>query len=567
MTLFQNLIALNDAGIETLKKAISQQIIKDPQLDSKAVSKSLSVLDSLVILNRIYDFNETNLIIDNQDKAIVQRLIEQYFNVSTNRVFVSNHSSDALGVSLAIALENDAQTIALVDNHILNYGKTYESLIQIANYTPNLTVIFYDAEDALVKSHNLMDNIIKNVRLSSGYSTMKKDIKKVLNNKMGQPLLNTLSKVRNNLKEMMIEPTIFSQFYFNYHGAIDGHNSKELTKVFERTDTIEGANLIHLKIKANTLRKLKLPSFKTESGIPDNYMNYMDAIDKVLSDYDDITVCVNIKSSNDHMAEFVIKNPDHYYVNNGTYHSMIDFVKGLLMLDKKVVIIMSSYQYKHVISLINEQINQPHNVLFIIRDAGLNEKGDVIRQGIYDVGLSQLYTSRILMGKDIAETLGLLRQFLDGNNDLREMSFTVLRVPNKLEKEAQSIPILDQGWEYLHQPEFPKGYVISYGPTVESLKHKAFINNLDVAIINARDIFNVNMKILNDIESQGLPLYVYDLEDVHHTLYRMIRSFKPNLKLVNLSLVGTDLTLQPRDLKLRYKLNTDHVLNLIIKNG
>lgn len=567
MTLFQNLIALNDAGIETLKKAISQQIIKDPQLDSKAVSKSLSVLDSLVILNRIYDFNETNLIIDNQDKAIVQRLIEQYFNVSTNRVFVSNHSSDALGVSLAIALENDAQTIALVDNHILNYGKTYESLIQIANYTPNLTVIFYDTEDALVKSHNLMDNIIKNVRLSSGYSTMKKDIKKVLNNKMGQPLLNTLSKVRNNLKEMMIEPTIFSQFYFNYHGAIDGHNSKELTKVFERTDTIEGANLIHLKIKANTLRKLKLPSFKTESGIPDNYMNYMDAIDKVLSDYDDITVCVNIKSSNDHMAEFVIKNPDHYYVNNGTYHSMIDFVKGLLMLDKKVVIIMSSYQYKHVISLINEQINQPHNVLFIIRDAGLNENGDVIRQGIYDVGLSQLYTSRILMGKDIAETLGLLKKFLDDNHDLREMSFTVLRVPNKLEKEAQSIPILDQGWEYLHQPESPKGYVISYGPTVESLKHKAFINNLDVAIINARDIFNVNMKILNDIESQGLPLYVYDLEDVHHTLYRMIRSFKPNLKLVNLSLVGTDLTLQPRDLKLRYKLNTDHVLNLIIKNG
>ena len=567
MTLFQNLIALNDAGIETLKKAISQQIIKDPQLDSKAVSKSLSVLDSLVILNRIYDFNETNLIIDNQDKAIVQRLIEQYFNVSTNRVFVSNHSSDALGVSLAIALENDAQTIALVDNHILNYGKTYESLIQIANYTPNLTVIFYDTEDALVKSHNLMDNIIKNVRLSSGYSTMKKDIKKVLNNKIGQPLLNTLSKVRNNLKEMMIEPTIFSQFYFNYHGAIDGHNSKELTKVFERTDTIEGANLIHLKIKANTLRKLKLPSFKTESGIPDNYMNYMDAIDKVLSDYDDITVCVNIKSSNDHMAEFVIKNPDHYYVNNGTYHSMIDFVKGLLMLDKKVVIIMRSYQYKHVISLINEQINQPHNVLFIIRDAGLNEKGDVIRQGIYDVGLSQLYTSRILMGKDIAETLGLLKKFLDDNNDLREMSFTVLRVPNKLEKEAQSIPVLDQGWEYVYQPKSSKGYVISYGPTVESLKHKAFINNLDVAIINARDIFNVNMKILNDIESQGLPLYVYDLEDVHHTLYRMIRSFKPNLKLVNLSLVGTDLTLQPRDLKLRYKLNTDHVLNLIIKNG
>ena len=551
MTLFQNLIALNDAGIETLKKAISQQIIKDPQLDSKAVSKSLSVLDSLVILNRIYDFNETNLIIDNQDKAIVQRLIEQYFNVSTNRVFVSNHSSDALGVSLAIALENDAQTIALVDNHILNYGKTYESLIQIANYTPNLTVIFYDTEDALVKSYNLMDNIIK----------------KVLNNKMGQPLLNTLSKVRNNLKEMMIEPTIFSQFYFNYHGAIDGHNSKELTKVFERTDTIEGANLIHLKIKANTLRKLKLPSFKTESGIPDNYMNYMDAIDKVLSDYDDITVCVNIKSSNDHMAEFVIKNPDHYYVNNGTYHSMIDFVKGLLMLDKKVVIIMSSYQYKHVISLINEQINQPHNVLFIIRDAGLNEKGDVIRQGIYDVGLSQLYTSRILMGKDIAETLGLLKKFLDDNHDLREMSFTVLRVPNKLEKEAQSIPVLDQGWEYVYQPKSSKGYVISYGPTVESLKHKAFINNLDVAIINARDIFNVNMKILNDIESQGLPLYVYDLEDVHHTLYRMIRSFKPNLKLVNLSLVGTDLTLQPRDLKLRYKLNTDHVLNLIIKNG
>ena len=51
-----------------------------------------------------------------------------------------------------------------------------------------------------------------------------------------------------------------------------------------------------------------------EEGIPEHYLTYTQALDQKLKEFDDITVCININKSEDHMAEFAINFPDHYYV-------------------------------------------------------------------------------------------------------------------------------------------------------------------------------------------------------------------------------------------------------------
>jgi|SRR5690554_1856538 len=559
MNLTEKLKSLTESEVDALVKTISQQIIKDPSLDSKSVTKSLSVLNSMIVLNEMFDFNTVNLVIDNSEKAVVQDLIEGYFDVSLSSVFHSNHPSDTLGVGLAIALESDARTIVMVDDSILNYGKTFESLIQIVNYHPDISVIFYDSEDQLIKSHTVVDSMVKNIRMSRPYTRVKKDLKSVLSNSMGKPILDSLSKMRDGMKHVILEPNIFSQFGFNYHGEIDGQNFKSLKRIFTQLSEMQGTNLIHVNTDIRTLKKLKLPSFKTESGIPSDYVHYMDMVDEILSHYHDLHVCIDLTKNGDHLSLFQEKYPNQYFVSNGTYHSMIDTVKGLLMLDKKVVVILSSYQFKHIISLIQEQIAPSDPVLFIIKDAGLNDEGNQYQQGIYDIGLAHLYTQNILMGQNIHEAKSMIQSIL--NND--QYPYTIMRVPDTSEKYDKNIEVNIKHWELVYEPDVIDAYIIGYGPSIAQVAHKSKVNGLNVAVINASHLFYIDESLMKRIQSERKPLYVYDLEDIHHTLYRIILTITKDIQLINISIKGTDLSMTSRDLKQRYQLNTDHILNLI----
>ena len=556
MSVFNRLNELSHDEVDELVQSLSQTIIKAPHISSKTVRKSLIVLESMVALNRAYDFNEVNLIIDSQEKAIVQNLIEEAMDSQLKKVYVSNHPSDALGVALAIALETEAKTIVMVDDKILNYGKTFEALVQIANYNPNIVIVFYDVQDNLLKHKNFMDSMIKNVRLSQAYLTIKKDLKSILSNPIGRPFLDTLSKVRDGLKDFMIEPTIFSQFNFDYHGAIDGYNRKELDKIFSESFQMEGANLIHLDTSSKPLQKLNLPSFKLEEGIPDYYLTYTQALDQKLKEFDDITVCININKAEDHMAEYAINFPDHYYVGNGTYHTLVDFVKGLKMVGKRVVIILSSHEFKHVAPLIQEQILGYDNTLIILRDSGLNEDGSAVKQGVYDISYASVFTRDIYMGQDINESVGILDYLLNQES----FPLSILRIPNAIEPMDDRFELKWINQFNVHPDN--KAILVSFGPSYHQLVNKISVNKLNIGLININSFVKLDYFSFDEVRC---PIYVYDIEDYNHTLFNLLSHRYRHLNIYNLTIRGVDLSHKPRDIKQLNGLNIDHVLNTIIQ--
>src|SRR5699024_12371564 len=142
-----------------------------------------------------------------------------------------NHPSDVLGVSLAIALESDLKTIVLMDDFSMNYGKSFESLIQLNNHKPDLYIIFFDPFDSFFDEQPAMNMWINSLMLSNTYASFKKDLKSILSNRVGMSILETLSKVKEGFKGILIEPSIFTQFGFNYHGPIQGNDFKENMKV------------------------------------------------------------------------------------------------------------------------------------------------------------------------------------------------------------------------------------------------------------------------------------------------------------------------------------------------
>ena len=561
MSLFNILNQLSFNEQQALVAQLSKSIIKDPNLSQETVWKSLSVLETIVSLNIKYDFTKMNLVIDSKSKHIVQSELENTFNLKTGHLYTSNHQSDVLGVSLAIALESDLPTIVLMDDFSMNYGKSFESLIQINNHKPNLSIVFFDPFDTYFEDQPAMNLWINSLRLSNTYTSFKKDVKSILSNPVGQPLLHTLSRVKEGVKGMMIEPTIFTQFGFTYHGPIKGNNLKDNLKVFNKLKDFEGLHLIHVNSNIESIKNLKLPTYKVEDGLPEDYISYLDAIDGALTQYDDIIVCADISKDSEHMPQFAIKYPDHYYVSTGTIRSFIDFAKGLLIFDKKVVFVVSSFQFKHVIPLIEEQLGDAKNILFVLRDSGLLEIGDRITQGLFDVGFSSLLTENIYMGQDLNESVGLLHHILNQE----DLPLSILRIPNAYEKQEQS-KVFTPGWKVFNLHNDNKGIIFAYGPTVKSIINKIKVNELNVGVVNCKNIFDIDINLIHHINQNNIPVIFYDLEDYHHTLYGVVNHLITSDRIYNFNLKNTDLNLNARDLKHKYQLNTDHILSKIEKD-
>ena len=139
-----------------------------------------------------------------------------------------------------------------------------------------------DEQQSLLRHYTSVDAWIKSVRISKAYTSLKSDMKQVLSNPISKPLLDSLTWIRDQVKETGLEPSIFTQFGINYHGPIDGQNLNECIKVLKLSEKFIGPYVIHIqtRIRNKEKRKLDFPNYKLDQSIPANYKTYLEHLDE-----------------------------------------------------------------------------------------------------------------------------------------------------------------------------------------------------------------------------------------------------------------------------------------------
>lgn len=564
MTLFKRLQDISKQDLEQLKTSIKKTIVHDRLLDTETITKSLSMLDALLALNTVFDFKEDIVVFDTYEYGILHRVLNgmSIEDFESDRYINTKEPGESLGLALALALETDKKVFVVLDDTSLNYGITLESFVQISKYQPNLFLLLVDEQQSLLRHYGAVNSLIKTIRISKAYTNLKSDVKSVLSNPIGQPLLNTLSKVRDNLKEVVIEPTLFKQFGFEYYGPINGHDYYESKRALALMKQGEGTHVLHFKTRILPHDKLDLPRFKVDQTIPESYIHYNEMIDDVIKHYENLYVCTDITKDTDYFVDFSIKYPDHLYTSNGSYHTLINFTKGLLLSKKRVLLSLSSNQFKYVSALIEEQLVGFDNFVILIKEAGLSSKPLVPNHGVYDVGLASMFTNRIFMGRNMNETKGYLMSLLEQES----FPMTLIRIPDAFELNQNESVSTDTGsWEILNDDVECTGVIFTYGPLVQQLLHKIRINNLNIWVVNCKEILLGDEAVLRRITALDVPVCIYDLEDVNDPLYRIINAYDSNLVVSNRSLHGLDLRKSSKYIKDTYQLSTDYILKSLSK--
>lgn len=564
----------NDLSIKELENysdQIAEFLASKTAFDVDVIMKNISVLEVTMALHKIYDFTQDTIVFDDVSQSLVHHILNgnmealklrsngSQLNVSSN-FYQGGFPGDGLSLGLAKAINNPNRTIVILDDNALNHGTTYEALLEIGRLKPNLTLVLIDEQKSLLRHYNSVNAAIKSVRISKVYTETKKDMKQVLgSNPISRPLLNTLTHFRDAIKDAVIEPTIFSQFGFDYQGPINGQNLNDLIKIFKLSETMTGPHVIHVqtRVKEKKHRKLEFPAFKTDHDRPDNYSDYIETLDTVLSLHSNILMVNDIKYPKDHFKGIQIQYPEQYHTTNGSIELLVPMITGLLTDDQLPVISVSSKYANLLMMQLTHQKRDLKSLVIIIRDAGLSSYPDLLNHGIYDFTLvSQCPEYKVQMAKDMNEASYLLEYALNQRNH------TIIRVPSGNEMIQQEVLQFEDVWDLvLPFTEDSLGVIITFGPSVKQLERKIKINNLDIGLINARTVNDIDEDLLNEIYDKGLKVLIYNCEGHFDILSISIHEYLVEQQMVldvhSKNLVGVDLSLSAKQIKDQFQLSID----------
>lgn len=564
--------------LEKLSDEIAVFLADKTVFDVETIMQNIFVLEVTIALHRVFDFDKDTIIFDNGTQSLVHQVLTGRMDSLKLRsgsalhldgshqsdVYTGGLSGDGLGFAMAHALVSSGRTVVVINDTSLNYGATYEALLQISRLVPTLTIVLIDEQKSLLRHYNSVDAAIKSIRISKTYSVIKKDMKTVLDsNPISRPILNTLSRVRDMVKETVIEPTIFTQFGLDYQGPVDGQNINELIKAFTLAKKMQGPHVLHVqtRIREKKRRKLEFPAFKTDYERPENYTDYIQALDQVMVNYDDIVLVNDAHLMGDHYKEFMFQYPDSYHTISGSVELMISMIAGLVQKGQRAVISLSSKLAPEISSrLVSHFDLKDMDLQIIIRDTGLSPYADAINHGIYDftLGLNAPHV-KIHMAKNIAESALLLETMLESKG------INILRVPSSVEQYKKESNIIDSPWEEVISLNDTKTAVIlTFGPSVMQFDRKIRINHLDIALVNCRQVNGIDEKIIKNIYDLGLDLLIYNSEGrfdlLSHTVLSYLNKNQMNMNVTSINLEDLDLNQGSKLLKDSNQINIDDVL-------
>lgn len=170
--------------------------------------------------------------------------------------FNSGHSSTsvsaAAGFAAAARLKGTGEkAVAVIGDGAMTGGMAFEALNHAGSMKLPMIVILNDNGMSISQNVGGIAKRLKHLRSTARYTKIKTDVKSALDRipVVGKPLKDEISKIKRNVRNVILPGGIFEDFGFKYIGPVDGHNISELRAVFRAASEEKSPVLIHVHTK------------------------------------------------------------------------------------------------------------------------------------------------------------------------------------------------------------------------------------------------------------------------------------------------------------------------------
>ena len=575
------------------------------------LSSNLGVVELTIALHSIFDSLNDKLIFDVGHQAYIHKILTgraakfntlrslngisgfQKLQESEYDCWEAGHSSTSLSAAMGMAVARDLNNedyhvVPIIGDGSLFNGMSFEALNQIGYEQKDMIIIFNDNNMSISKNVGGLTNGLTKLRTSKPYLIVKDDLRSILNQtKSGHNVLLNMKKIKDLLKNDVIDSGIFHEFNIDYLGPIDGHNIADIEKALLVCKEHRGPIVLHVlttKGKGysfaendNSGKWHGVGPFNPINGeflniIPVNHENWSKIISNTvcrLAEIDKDILCITpAMISGSKLENFFEKYPTRAFDCGIAEEHATTFCASLALSNKKPFLSIYSSFLQRAYDQINHDICRMNlNVLIGIDRAGLVGEDGETHHGVYDISiLSSLPNLVICQPKDSIEAQQLLYTGFKYNGPY------AIRYPRGSylyeEKPFEELTIGQWTKEIFNENNTIS--IITYGPDINIISNRIINNNLKINLINARFIKPFDKVMIDELVKYNKPVIFYETDVLSGGLSSLVLQYLNDTKqYLDISRIGIKDNFikqgSNNQIKKHYNIDIDSLFELVNK--
>ena len=516
------------------------------------LSSNLGIVELTLALHYVFDSPKDKFIFDVGHQSYVHKMLtgrlkdfsnlRQYKGIagfqkrgeSVHDPWEAGHSSTSLSAALGMAVARDLDgshfhILPIIGDGALSGGMAMEALNQIGSEQRNMIIIFNDNNMSISKNVGAMDEAFTRLRTSRSYTHLKDDLKHSLSTtRLGSNVLDTMKRVKNAVKDNIVDTSIFGEFNIDYLGPVDGHNIKNLVKVLKIAKQHEGPIVLHVitqKGKGYSFAEHDeegawhgVSQFDPKTGQslaknPPQHKSWSEVISATVLDLahdnQDIVAITPAMKSGSKLQKFFETYPQRSFDCGIAEEHAMTFAAGLAAAGKRPFIsVYSSFLQRAYDQIHHDVARMKLPVVIGIDRCGLVGEDGETHHGVFDIAMLRPIPNMILaQPKDSEEAQNLIYSAFQQNQYPYAIRYPRGSVPYK---KLSAYSYIEAGtWSYQDTGE-PQLIVISYGSDVDKIVQKAEANQLSLRVVNARFFKPFDTEMLEELCAMQLPIIVYE---------------------------------------------------------
>lgn len=416
------------------------------------LASNLGVVELTLALHNVLDFPEDKLIWDVGHQAYTHKILtgrkEEFKTLrkegglsgfpkrseSDCDSFDTGHSSTSISAGLGYVRARDIlgqkhHVVSVIGDGALTGGMAYEAMNNAAELKTNFIIILNDNNMSISKNVGGMSSYLSALRTAEAYTGMKINATKALKKipRIGTAVVDTMRKTKSSIKQLIIPGMLFENMGLTYLGPVDGHNMRQMMKLFNEAKRVEGPVLVHVLTEkghgyvpacSHPARFHGTGPFDVKTGkfleTKEN-LNYTDVFSKTMCSLGKenrrVAAITAAMPEGTGLKAFARSFPERFFDVGIAEEHAVTFAAGLALGGLiPVVAIYSSFLQRAVDQILHDVCMQKLHVVFAIDRAGLVGADGETHQGCFDFSyLSMIPNLTVMAPKNDWELQEMLR--------------------------------------------------------------------------------------------------------------------------------------------------------------
>lgn len=442
----QDIKTLNKADMELLAREIREFLIDKISTTGGHLASNLGVVELTMAMYVTFDLPKDKIIWDVGHQSYTHKILSgrkadfddlrQYGGMSgfpkTKEspcdAFNTGHSSTSISAGLGMAqgrdlLGGDYSIVSVIGDGALTGGMAYEALNNAARLKKNFIIVLNDNNMSISENVGGMSRYLSSIRTDTGYNDLKKNITGMLEKipVLGEKVIDKISRTKQGIKQLIIPGMLFENMGLTYLGPVDGHDVKQLCKVFQEAKKLNHAVIVHVMTRKgkgyrpaekNPSRFHGVDPFDVASGKSRKqkiYPTYTDVFSKELCKLAErnpkVVAVTAAMPDGTGLKRFGQMYPTRFFDVGIAEEHAVTSAAGMASTGlKPVVAVYSSFLQRAYDQIVHDVCLQNLPVVFAVDRAGLVGSDGETHQGIFDLSyLTSIPNMCVLAPKNLWE--------------------------------------------------------------------------------------------------------------------------------------------------------------------